>query len=238
MGPPAGNTVIRDVGWKPSRIQRPGLPFRQALHYPVGNRRDRLLGHLRAVYLGQVRGDLPVGQAFRRQGNHHILDPGQPPLPLGDDLRLEAGIPVPRHRDLHWPGLGENGLGPAAVAGIAAIAAFRVMLAVAEMVIQLALQGALDDHLGQLAQQAALAGQLQPAGPGPLGELAQHLLISRRQLRPSLVPVLCHVSHLVSPSSQELHQQNYSPPALEPGFHGGRAGARAVGRVLARAGGC
>ena len=69
------------------------------------------------------------------------------------------------------------------------------MLAVAEMIIQLAFQGALDDHLGQPAQQAALAGQLQPAGPGPLGKLAQHLLIGRRQLRPGLVPVLCHVSH-------------------------------------------
>ena len=75
-----------------------------------------------------------------------------------------------------------------AVAGIAAVAAFRVMLAIAEMVVQLAFQGALDDHFGQLAQQPALTGQLQPAGAGPLGELAQHLLISRRQLRSGLVP--------------------------------------------------
>ena len=82
-----------------------------------------------------------------------------------------------------------------AVTGITAVTAFRVMLAVAEVVIQLALQGALDDHLGQAAQQPALACQLQPAGAGPLCELAQHLLISCRQLRPGLVPVLCHVSH-------------------------------------------
>jgi hypothetical protein len=80
------------------------------------------------------------------------------------------------------------------------------MLAVAEVVIQLAFQGALDDHLGQLSQQPALTGQLQPAGAGPLGQLAQQLLIGRRQLRPGLVPVLCHVSHLVSPPSRELHR--------------------------------
>ena len=164
--------------------------------------RDRLLGHLRAVDLGQVRGDLPVGQPFRRQGNHHVVDPGQPPLPFGDDFRLEAGIPVPRHRDLHRPGLGEHRLGPAPVAGIAAIAAFRVVLGIAEVIIQLAFQGALDHHLGQPAQQAALAGQLQPAGPGPLGQLAQQLLIGRRQLRlgPGPGPVVTSVTGVSSVS--------------------------------------
>ena len=43
----------------------------------------------------------------------------------------------------------EHRLVPVAVTGIAAVAAFRVVLAVAEMVIQLTFQGALDDHLGQ-----------------------------------------------------------------------------------------
>ena len=46
----------------------------------------------------------------------------------------------------------------------------------------------------------------QPARPGPLGKLAQQLLISRRQLRFGLAPVLCHVSHVVSPLSLELHR--------------------------------
>jgi hypothetical protein len=93
-----------------------------------------------------------------------------------------------------------------AIAEIHQFGAFRVVLAVAEVVIQLAFQGALDDHLGQPAEQPALAGQPQPARPGPLGKLAQQLLISRRQLRFGLAPVLCHVSHLVSPLSLELHR--------------------------------
>jgi hypothetical protein len=92
-----------------------------------------------------------------------------------------------------------------AIAGIAAIAALRIVLAVAEMIVQLAFQRALDDHLGQLAQQPALSGQLQPAGAGPLGELTQQLLIGRPQLGAVLVPILCHVSHLVSPPSRGLH---------------------------------
>jgi hypothetical protein len=75
-------------------------------------------------------------------GNHHVIDPGEPPLPFGDDFGLEAGIAVPWHRDFHRPGIGEHGLSPVAVAGIPAITAFRVMPAVAEMAIDLALQRA------------------------------------------------------------------------------------------------
>src|SRR5215469_16480485 len=101
--------------------------------------------------------------ALRRQGTDQIVDPAEPPLPFGDDSRLETGITVPRHADLHRSGLGEYRLAPVAVAGIAAITAGRVILSVAQMVVQLALQGALDHHLGQPAQQPALAGQLQPA---------------------------------------------------------------------------
>jgi hypothetical protein len=63
------------------------------------------------------------------------------------------------------------------------------------MIIQLALQGALDDHFRQLPRQAALAGQLQPAGPGPLGKLTEQLLVSRRQLAAGLALIVRHVNH-------------------------------------------
>jgi len=49
-------------------------------------------------------------------------------------------------------------------------AAGRVVLLVPQVILELAFQRALDHHLGQLAQQAAFAGKLQPAGAGPLGE--------------------------------------------------------------------
>ena len=75
-----------------------------------------------------------------------------------------------------------------------------------KMVIEGALEGELDDHLGQLPEQPALTGQLQPAGPGPLGELAHQLLVSRRQLELGLILVRRHVSHLVSPPFLELHR--------------------------------
>src|SRR5690349_2191898 len=69
------------------------------------------------------------------------------------------------------------------------------MLAITKVIIQLAFQRTLDHHLGQLAQQPALAGQLQPARAGPLGKLPQQLLISGRELRPVLVLATRHVYH-------------------------------------------
>ena len=110
---------------------------------------------------------------------HHRLQLRRP----RDYFRLEAGLPVSRHADFHLTGLGEHGLRPVAIAGIAAIMARRTMLAVAEMVIQRALH----HHLGQLVEQPARAGLLQPAGAGPLGKLPQQLLIGSRQLRAVLV---------------------------------------------------
>jgi hypothetical protein len=52
------------------------------------------------------------------------------------------------------------------------------------------------------SSRAAFAGQPKPAATG---QLAQHLLISRRELYLGLASVLCHVSRLVSPLSRELH---------------------------------
>lgn len=44
--------------------------------------RDGLLGHLRAINLRQVRGNLTMGQPLRRQRDHQIINSGQSPLPL------------------------------------------------------------------------------------------------------------------------------------------------------------
>ena len=178
-----------------TRIQRAALPPGHFIHDRIGYHGDRLLRDSGAVDLRQVRGDLPVGQPLRRQGKHQAIDPGQPPLPFSDDYRLETGIPVAGYRDIHRPGLGQHRLGPVAVAGIAAITARPIMLAVTQMIIELALERSLDHHLRQPAQQPALTGQLQPAGAGPLGKLAQQLLIGRRQLHGILVLRARHISH-------------------------------------------
>src|SRR5260221_14374182 len=56
------------------------------------------------------------------------------------------------------PGPGEHRLGRVTVSGIPAIPAGRVVLAVAEVVVQLALPGALDPHLGQSSWHAWRTG--------------------------------------------------------------------------------
>src|SRR5215472_18527080 len=96
-------------------------------------------------------------------------------------------------------------------AGIAAITARRAVLAIPEVIVELALQGAPVHHLGQLAQQPALPGQLHPAGAGPLGELAQQPLISRGQPGPPLVLALRHVSHWYL-----LHLRSYTEITVPP----------------------
>jgi hypothetical protein len=148
MGPPAGNTIIRDVGWKPSRVQRAGLPLGQALQDPVGDRGDGVPGHLGAVDLREVGPDLAGGQALGDQGDDQVIDPAQPPLPLGHDRRGERAVTVPRHVDLHRPHVGEHGLGPVPVAGVPAVTAGRVVPGIPQVSVQLTFQGALEHHLG------------------------------------------------------------------------------------------
>src|SRR5215204_5291690 len=42
-------------------------------------------------------------------------------------------VPIPRYRDLHRPDVGQQLLGTGAIAGVAAVAAGRIVLGVAEM---------------------------------------------------------------------------------------------------------
>jgi hypothetical protein len=77
--------------------------------------------------------------------------------------------------------VGQHRLGPVAVAGVAAITAGHVMLVVAEVVGELALQRGLQQPLGQLLQQPSLPGQLQPAGAGSVRQLLDQLLVQRIQ---------------------------------------------------------
>jgi hypothetical protein len=64
---------------------------------------------------------------------------GEAALALAHDLRLKRPVPVPRYRDLHRPDVGQQLLGAGAVAGVAAVAASRIVLGGAEMIVHLAL---------------------------------------------------------------------------------------------------
>jgi len=58
------------------------------------------------------------------------------------------------------------------------------VLVIAEVVGDLPIRRLLQQPLGQLLKQAALTGQLQPAGLGPVHELADQLLVQAARYRP------------------------------------------------------
>jgi hypothetical protein len=124
-----------------------------------------------------VRRDVAGGHAARGQRQHDLIDAIQTPMPLAHDRRLERAIPITRHLDLDRADLGQHRLGPGAVAGVAAVAAHRVVLVVAQMLTHLGLQRRLEHRLGQPSQQATTAHQLHTIGASLLDEFLRELLL-------------------------------------------------------------
>jgi hypothetical protein len=167
------------------------LPLGHAVHDLAGDGGDGLLGDA-----GPVDLDLTGRQTPRGRRNHHLVDAGQTLLPLTHDLRLEGAVPVAGDRYLDRSHLGEHGLAAGAVAGVAAVLAGRVVLVMAEVVGEIAFQGGLQQPLGQLRQQPALACQPESLGLGPAHQLVDQLIVHRlRRLQHSRLggPGLGHV---------------------------------------------
>ncbi len=171
---------------------------------------DGVLGDAGAVDLGQMRGDLPGRQALRRQRQHDPVDATQAALPLAHDRRLKAAVAIPRDFKLDRAGLGEHRLGPRAIAGVPAVAAGRIMLAVAQVRIQLPLKRRLQHQLGQLLQQTTLTADRHSVGLCPSHQLGHHLSIHHRRhrhgLRLTLVTHRCTTLHF-----GQLHRCSYRP---------------------------
>jgi transposase len=171
-------------------IERPAAPAGHLLDHLAGDPADRLRAHRRVINLREVRADLAGGQPPGIQRQDHFIHPGQPPLPLADDLRLERAVPAARHPDGHLAGApGQHRLGPGAVAHVP-----RRRLAVLfmpQVLGHLLVQRGLQHRLGQLFQQPVRAGQRQAPLPGPAHQLLGRLLLGGR-LRLVLLP-RCHV---------------------------------------------
>ena len=192
------------------RVQRPVAPLGHLLDHLVGDLRDGLLAHRGAVDLGEVRRDLPGGQPARGQRQHDLVDPGQPPLPLLHDLRLERCVGVAGHLDLHRTDLGQHRLRPGPVAGVAAVPADRIVLVVAEMVGHLLLERGLQHPFRELVQQPVRADQLHPLLLG----LRQQLLApaAAGPAPPRQLLVCCHVVQRVSHGLSPLGSDQPVPP--------------------------
>jgi hypothetical protein len=124
-----------------------------------------------------VGGDLAGGQTLGGQRNDHLINPGQPPLPLAHDLRLEAAVPVPWHADLHRAEVGDDGLGAGTVAAVARLASTALVLVVAEMVGDFAFQRGLQHQPGQPAEEPVLPDQFHARGAGLVDQPGHQLPI-------------------------------------------------------------
>jgi hypothetical protein len=156
--------------------------------------------------------------ADARRLSPRIGHPGQPPLMLADDPRLEAAVSIAGHRDLHRADLGEHRLTPPPIAGVLPVTAGRITRGVAEMIVELALRRGLQHGLGQPGQQRTPTSQLQPLRPGPIGQLpgsTAHRPHPARPLRRAYVR--SHQSQ-VPPTAQELHQPSTVPILSESRF--------------------
>lgn len=96
--------------------------------------------------------------------------PSKRVLALGNKLGLETAGAIARDRQTDLAILGQDGLGPRAVAAVAAAAPSRIALFVTEMIGKLGAQRPLDQRLLQLLENPVIAGQI------------FRLLIARQQL--------------------------------------------------------
>ncbi len=128
------------------RIKRPVLPLPDFVEYRIGDPADEVGRDFGSIELGQMALDLPHRHAAGVEAQNLVVEAVEPPLALGDQLRLEAARPVARHRNLDLAVLGEDRLRARAVAAVAAAAAGRITLLVTQVFGQLHSERALDQR--------------------------------------------------------------------------------------------
>jgi hypothetical protein len=104
--------------------------------------------------------DLPNRHAACIEAQNLVVEPVEPRLPLGDQLRFETAGPIAWHRNLDFAILGQHRLRTRTVAAVAFAATCRIALLVAEMVGQLRPERALDQRLLQLFEKTAISSQV------------------------------------------------------------------------------
>jgi hypothetical protein len=142
------------------RVERPVLPFPNLLEDGVGDPADQIGGNLNPVKLLQVSLDLANREAPGIEADDPIVEPMEPGLPFGDDLRLKAAIAVARHRDLDRSVIADHGLARIPVAAVAAAAAGRVALLVSQMLAQFGAERPFQQALLKFLEQTLLAEQI------------------------------------------------------------------------------
>lgn len=109
--------------------------------------------------------------------------PSRRRCPLLNGHGFEGAVAVPGCVDPHRTDLGDHRLGPGAVAGVLPIAVLHGVLGVAQVLLQLDLEGGLQQLLPEIAHQAPGANALHAVGPGLLNQLLGDAAAHRPRLR-------------------------------------------------------
>ena len=120
---------------------------------------------------------------------------------------MRSGIPVPQHRNLHRPGLGETVLAVCPLRELPPSRLSGVVPGITQMVIRLTLEGVLDLHLGE--QAASPVSCSPPARARSVSSRSSRSSAADRPPRPARGPLSRRSS--VSPPSRNLHRSNFSP---------------------------
>lgn len=160
------------------------MPGGHFLHHLVGDGADALRSYIDLVQIDQVLLDLSHRHAVGVEREHVLIEPGEAPGVLGDEAWLEGPRPIARDGQGDRAVLGEHGLGRRSVPVILLALGFGRPLRVAQVMRELAGQGALVDHLLHLAEQLVQLGHRLPIPQQRINSCGVEL---RRWRRPSVV---------------------------------------------------
>jgi len=108
--------------------------------------------------------NVPRGHPAGVKREDHVINGPDAPLSFRHDLRLELGLPVPRHRKPHRARRRRNRLPEGAVPGITGPVPRRVAFHVTQMIVHFRAQRPLDNPGRQLADKPARPVQQRNAG--------------------------------------------------------------------------
>jgi hypothetical protein len=142
------------------RIERPRPPFLDLVEHGVGDAADQVGRDLEPVELLEMPADVAHAHPPRVKRDDLVVEPVEPRLALGDQPRLEAALPVARHRDLEQAVLAPQRLAAHAVPSVGLHRRRLLPVLVAEMLGQFGPQHALHQRRLQVPHQPAVAQQI------------------------------------------------------------------------------
>jgi hypothetical protein len=129
------------------RLERAGLPGGDFVQDGICHGADQVRRDLDAIKLAQMPDDLAGAHAPRIHGDHLVIEAGEAALISGNQLGIEARLPIARDLQIQLAGIRHDRLAAIPVAAVA-------RLLTGEMMIHLGIQGSFRERLLQVIQKA------------------------------------------------------------------------------------